>query len=199
MPLSCKILVRSTGFAALLAGAALPAFAQVPITQTPINTTPVRVRVGRVLRVTDSQSDAYLIQARKALQTAVSQLQQGLPIYDGHRVRSIEIARKAIAQINAGLRYDHSYEQSTAGRRYSAAQIASSVPRGRENARRRYNQQEIDRSNAMVQSGGQSMASAQAQLNQAAHDYDGHRNDAAEMTGYAMTEAQAALTFVSAH
>ena len=123
-------------------------------------------------------------------------MEAALPIYDGHRVRAIKLAKMAAREIReaaAGAR-----GVGTVGApRMPASQRAAQVPKGREKGLSRYNAQQVQDSNALMQEGIQLLQQGLQQVRTIGNDQGNHMGDAAEFGSYAIQSVNAGLQFAA--
>lgn len=153
-------------------------------------------RLGRIAKnnTSDLQSNQAMQQAHKALQEAHKIMEKALPIYEGHRARSLHLARIGSEEIMDGLKFERKGKADHDNDNVSA-KVAQKVAKiqAQEKALRKYTPQEIQASNTLVQQGMALQEQALALLQQAKPEYGGERVEAVHLVQQAISEAQQAL------
>jgi hypothetical protein len=169
----------STTLSALVVLAAAAGLA----TQSLAQTTPAPANVP-----TGPNADMQL--SRRECANAVRVMGKALPIYHGHRVRAIEIAKIAIDEIRLGLKYDRghgSVSDPTAIQQRLKALENMSEPGGN------YTTKQNNQSNKKMLRAQAALTKAQGNLQAAPKDYGGHRSAALQLVNLALAQIQQAL------
>jgi hypothetical protein len=114
----------------------------------------------------DAADQPFMKNARNDLNKAKSELRKATPDKGGHRVNAINLVNRAIAQVNAGIKYD---------RRNSHAEIF----RNENAADQPHMQKALDH-----------LRNARENLQKATADKGGHRQNALDLVNQAIDEVQ---------
>ena len=134
--------------------------------------------------------------AHATFERAARIMESALPIYDGHRVRAIKLAKLAAREIKDAAMGTTGTGTGAGTPRKSAAQQAAGIPKGRNESLAGYNAQQIAASNAKMQEGMQLLQQGLQQVQSIGNDRGNHMSDAAEFGNYAIQAANQGLAFV---
>jgi len=150
--------------------------------------------------------DKQMLAAEKLIHQANKTLESALPIYEGHRVRAIQLDRLAIGEIRAGIYFDNHTQLN--GKQVNARQLnpgqdpqlvaaekqAAALPVIQERGdRTKYTGDQIAASNAKLTQAYNMLKEAYADLQAAPKEYGGHRSNAMKFVDEAGKQIQKAL------
>ena len=140
---------------------------------------------------TPTGPNALMQLSRRECAQAARIMGNALPIYNGHRVKAIEIAKIAIDEIKLGIQYDRGRgggtTTSAALQKRLAALENMTEPGGN------YTKKQNMQSNRKMQRAAAVLTQAAANLQAAPKDYGGHRTFALQMVNLALGQIQKAL------
>lgn len=118
-------------------------------------------------------------------------LNQGLPIYQGHRVRAIQIDHLAQKEIRIGIDWEETHKSALTA---SAEEQIKGLPKAEERGdRTKYSREQIDASNAKLAEAYKKLGNAYTLLKNAPGEYGGHRVEAMKLIDGAGKEITKAL------
>jgi len=138
---------------------------------------------GRALSRGGGERHPKIHQAINALQVAKGDLQNAAHDFCGHRVEALEAVNEAIKQLNLALESDQAMNTQPNGPSPAMAGYAT-PPGGSATAGERH---------PMIRRAINALDAARTDLQQAAHDFKGHRAEALEAVNKAQSQLRQAL------
>jgi len=154
-------------------------------------------RGGNSRQNNSNQQQSPIAIAHRTLEQAARVMESALPIYDGHRHRSIELAKMAAKEVVEAANGAPADPLAGTPGHKTAAQRAGLVKKGGNVALSQFTAAQISASNIKMQKGLVLLQQGLSQVQAIGNDPGGHMGDAVVFLNHAINAANTGLQYVS--